>query len=143
MASVLGEESAGNLEPYGSLGRVQAVGWNSVASAGLDLGSGQRDPEAAGVSHLGKGWGGTQSGFALRWTWILCCVWFEMPQDTQGKGWGQVAVGGGTPEEVGTRVRGKGWVGPDGVRGKGVLAQPGPTWGRRGRGSAKNSEGSG
>lgn len=33
------------------------------------------------------------SGFALRLTWILCCVWFEMLQDTQGKGRGQVAIG--------------------------------------------------
>ena len=33
------------------------------------------------------------SGFALRWMWILCRVWFEMLQDTQGKGQGQVVTG--------------------------------------------------
>ena len=76
------------------------------------------------------------SGLALRLTWILCCVWFEMLQDTQGKGWGQVAIGVWDPRgnwgpgyEVGLELALMG-------SGKGV----GPAWahlGRRWRGSSQ------
>lgn len=60
MASVPGEEPPGNHRPPRRLVRVWAMGWSSVASAGLDVGRGQEESRGSWGLPLGEGVGGTQ-----------------------------------------------------------------------------------